>query len=176
MTFAEKIVYQSRTTKFMASTKTIMSNNEDRKRNRPAAADEPLEGSPKARATTTRRSRCMKEHEKVLGSGHLDTNILNDLAGLYLRQGKYDMAGPLYERALATQEKVLKQDHLATALSLNNLAELYIRQHSPTIVSLISLAWLYQSQGKYDKAKVQYGLEHLKTALTLKNLARCRGE
>ena len=39
-------------------------------------------------------------------------------------QGKYDEAGPLYERSLAIREKALGPDHLDVATALNNRAGL----------------------------------------------------
>ena len=45
---------------------------------------------------------------------------LNNLAELYRTQGKYADAEPLYQRALATQEKALGPEHPNVALSLNN--------------------------------------------------------
>ena len=51
---------------------------------------------------------------------------LNNLAQLYETQGRYDEAESLYQRALATRERVLGPDHPRVALSLNNLARLYL--------------------------------------------------
>ena len=39
-------------------------------------------------------------------------------------QGKYDEAKPLYERAIAIDEKALGPDHPGVATDLNNLAGL----------------------------------------------------
>ncbi len=50
---------------------------------------------------------------------------LNNLAGLYHQQGKYNEAEPLYKRSLAIVEKALGHEHPHVATSLNNLAELY---------------------------------------------------
>ena len=52
-------------------------------------------------------------------------NLLNNLATLYVGQGRYAEAEPLYKRALAIYEKALGPDHPDVANSLNNLAELY---------------------------------------------------
>ena len=51
--------------------------------------------------------------------------ILNNLAGLYYRQGKSAEAEPLHKRSLAIREKVLGADHPDVATSLNNLALFY---------------------------------------------------
>jgi tetratricopeptide (TPR) repeat protein len=67
--------------------------------------------------------------EDRLGPEHPDTaTSLNNLAGLYLEQGRYEEAEPLYERALEIRERVLGPEHPDTAMILNNLAELYREQ------------------------------------------------
>ena len=43
---------------------------------------------------------------------------------LLLSQGKFDEAGPLYERSLVIHEKVYGPDHPAVATALNNRAGL----------------------------------------------------
>jgi len=78
--------------------------------------------------------------EKNVGSDHSDVVAsLNNLAALYYTQAKYPPygygeghyahkykeAGPLYERALAINEKALGPDHPDVAKSLFNLAALY---------------------------------------------------
>ena len=46
--------------------------------------------------------RALAIREKQLGPEHPDTaTSLNNLAGLYHAQGKYEQAEPLYQRALA---------------------------------------------------------------------------
>ena len=47
---------------------------------------------------------------------------LNNLAGLYRDQSKYDQAEPLYKRALAIREKVLDANHPDLAISLEEYA------------------------------------------------------
>jgi hypothetical protein len=59
---------------------------------------------------------------------------MNNLAGLYLIQGKYEAAEPVYKETLQLTKKVLGPEHPATLTSMNNLAG------------------LYKSQGKYHKA------------------------
>ena len=49
---------------------------------------------------------------------------LKDLAGLYHAQGKYALAEPLYQRALAMREKALGPEHPDVAQSLENYAAL----------------------------------------------------
>lgn len=62
-----------------------------------------------------------------LGSPGLGTS-LNNLAMIYVRQGRYAEAEPLLKRALAIQEKALGPDHPDVSNSLNNLATLYAGQ------------------------------------------------
>ena len=49
---------------------------------------------------------------------------LNNLAGLYHQQGKYNEAEPLYKRSLAIVEKALGPEHPQVATSLENYADL----------------------------------------------------
>jgi formylglycine-generating enzyme required for sulfatase activity/tetratricopeptide (TPR) repeat protein len=66
--------------------------------------------------------------EKSLGSDHPDVAaLLNNLANLYITQGRIDEAEPLYQRALAIQEKA-PGSHRAVATALGNLAKLYEAQ------------------------------------------------
>jgi len=52
----------------------------------------------------------------------------SNLAGIYLRQGRYAMAQPLYEQALKINQCILGDSHLDTAVATSNLAGLYERQ------------------------------------------------
>ena len=67
----------------------------------------------------------MAIRETALGRDHpaLATS-LNNLAGLYYRQGRYAEAEPLYQRSLAILQKAHGRDHPDVAISLNNLAAL----------------------------------------------------
>ena len=47
---------------------------------------------------------------------------------LLVMQGKYEEAGPLYDRSLAIREKVFGPDHPAVATALNNRAVLLYKQ------------------------------------------------
>src|ERR1700720_3987334 len=71
-------------------------------------------------------------HEKALGPNHTDVGAsLNDLAGLYLSQGRYTEAEPLFKRALAICENALGSDQPELGMSLNYLAGLYLSQGRP---------------------------------------------
>ena len=62
---------------------------------------------------------------KKNGPDHANTaTSLNNLANLYYTQGKYDLAEPLYERALAIYEKALGPDHPDTIQIRENLAQM----------------------------------------------------
>src|SRR5258708_1212199 len=72
----------------------------------------------------------------MLGADHPDTaQSLNNLAGLYHTQGKYEQAEPLFQRALKIHKQVYGKDHPDIASNLNNLAG------------------LYDDHGKYDQAQ-----------------------
>jgi tetratricopeptide (TPR) repeat protein len=105
---------------------------------------------------------------------------LNNLAGLYSSQGKYEEAELLYRSALEMYKWMLGEEHQNVATSLNNLAELYCSQrkyeeaeplyrsalemytrvlgteHPDIAMSLNNLAELYRSQGKYEEAEPLY--------------------
>jgi tetratricopeptide (TPR) repeat protein len=67
---------------------------------------------------------CIGEH--ILGADHPQiTEVLNGLASLFLRQGKYEEAEPLYQRALHIREQALGADHPQVAEVLNGLTTLY---------------------------------------------------
>ncbi|MDB9396941.1 tetratricopeptide repeat protein, partial [Microcystis aeruginosa] len=103
--------------------------------------------------------------KQQLRDNHPDTaQSLNNLAELYLFQGRYSEAEPLLKQSLAIRKQQLGDNHPDTAQSLNNLAG------------------LYQSQGRYSEAeplykealfifKQQLGNNHPDVAQTLNNLA-----
>ena len=73
--------------------------------------------------------------------GPEDTRLatsLNNLGEVYRTQGRYGDAEPLYNRALAINEKALGPDDPKLAASLNNLA------------------LLYDAQGRYEEAEPFY--------------------
>jgi tetratricopeptide (TPR) repeat protein len=94
-----------------------------------------------------------------------EVTLLLNQAGYYLlARGRYREAEPLLQQALRIRERHLGAEHLGTATSLNNLAD------------------LYRAQGKYREAEPLYGralsiheqqlgIEHPNTALSLDNLA-----
>ena len=67
--------------------------------------------------------------EKVLGPEHPSTaTALSNLGLLYLRQGLYEKAEPLYLRALAISEQALGSENEESGSILNNIGMLYIQQ------------------------------------------------
>ncbi|MDE5123632.1 MAG: tetratricopeptide repeat protein, partial [Trichodesmium sp. St19_bin1] len=105
---------------------------------------------------------------------------LNNLAGLYHEQGKYEAAEPLFLQAIDLSKIALPENHPERAKYLNNLALLYYSQgkyeaaeqlylqaieiekialpeNYPFIATnLNNLALLYKSQGKYEAAEQLY--------------------
>ena len=105
---------------------------------------------------------------------------LNNLAGLYCFQGRYEQAEPLFVQALELRQRLLGENHPHVATSLNNLAGLYCFQgryeqaeplyeqalelhkrllgedHPDVAQSLNNLAGLYESQGRYTEAESLY--------------------
>lgn len=100
-----------------------------------------------------------------MGSTHpYVAGTLNNLANLYLDQGKYDEAETLYQQALGIREKRLEANHPETAQSLYDLGR------------------LYDIQGQYAKAEPLYlsvltireqqlGLQHPETAKIVESYA-----
>jgi tetratricopeptide (TPR) repeat protein len=106
---------------------------------------------------------------------------LGNMAGLLMRQGKYEEALPLYERSLRISEKALGPEHPSVAARLcHNMAGLLERQgkydealplyerslrisekalgpeHPDVATTLGGMASLLESQGKYDEALPLY--------------------
>ena len=122
----------------------------------------------------------LREAEKFGEQDPRFATSLNNLALLYMEQGKYVEAEPLYQRSLAIWEKALGPQHPDVATSNNNLAELYrtrgnyaqaeplykrslaIREkvlgpeHPNVASSLNNLALLYDNQSKYAEAEPLY--------------------
>jgi tetratricopeptide (TPR) repeat protein len=136
--------------------------------------------------------RQLDERERTLGDEHPDTlNSINELAGLYADQGRYDEAEPLYLRALEAKERTFGEEHPFTLVSRGNLAVLYKKQgrydeaeplflralearertlgmeHPSTLSSVGNLAGLYTIQGRYDAAEPLILRELKATARTL---------
>jgi tetratricopeptide (TPR) repeat protein len=118
------------------------------------------------------------EVKQRLGEEHLDIALsMAHLATLYLSQGKYEEAKPLYISTLEMYKRLLGEEHPYVATSQNNLAllyralgeyekaeplfcsalEMYKRllgeEHLDVALSLGNLSLLYESQGKYKEAE-----------------------
>jgi tetratricopeptide (TPR) repeat protein len=67
--------------------------------------------------------------EKSLGPDHPDVGFsLNNLALVYMRQGRFTEAEPVFRRSLAIFEKALGAEHPNVGKALGNLAALYQSQ------------------------------------------------
>jgi tetratricopeptide (TPR) repeat protein len=70
--------------------------------------------------------RALAIRETALGANHPDVGqTLNNLALVYLDQGKYSEAEELFKRALAIRETALGANHRDVGATLNNLALVY---------------------------------------------------
>ena len=124
--------------------------------------------------------KALKRVENDFGDKHPRTAAtLEYLAGFYLRQHKYELAEPLYLRALAIH-KCLVSSYRSRANIMHGLADLYWSQgkledaqacceqalafrerhlgtnHPYTARSLSALARLLQNQGKYEQVESLY--------------------
>ena len=64
-----------------------------------------------------------------MGEEHPDTAIsFNNLANLYVREGRYNDAEKLYRKCLEVIKRVLGEEHPNTVLIYNNLAKVCVRQ------------------------------------------------
>jgi tetratricopeptide (TPR) repeat protein len=89
--------------------------------------------------------------ETAFGVDHPSVAIgLNNLAQLYLAQGKYAEAEPLQLRDLAISEASLGKDHPDVAISLNNLARLYEVQGNYTAAEPLYLRSLAICKNVFD--------------------------
>ena len=103
--------------------------------------------------------------------------MVNNLAYLYMKLGKYDQALPLFTNCLAMREEVLGKKHPDTLLSIRYLAELYkymgryydalplYQKYSSLLIKIFGykhpycleikneIALLYNKIGEYDKAQ-----------------------
>jgi tetratricopeptide (TPR) repeat protein len=103
-------------------------------------------------------------HQAVLREDRMMANLYAGLSYRLNAMGDYAGARPLYERALAIQEKALGASHPDTATSLNNLAGL-----------LYTMGDYAEAQPLYERALAIYeqelGVNHPDTARSLNNLA-----
>ncbi|PID48664.1 MAG: hypothetical protein CR991_10580, partial [Proteobacteria bacterium] len=87
-----------------------------------------------------------------------------NLAALYYLMGEYTQALPLCESALATQERVLGQEHPDVAQTLNNLGIVYLGMDQYNE----SAAYLKRALSIYE---LKLGAEHPDTQNTKRSLA-----
>jgi tetratricopeptide (TPR) repeat protein len=73
--------------------------------------------------------RSLESRKRVLGEGHPDTlTSMNNLAGTYMRQGRWDAAEKLQVEVMEKSKEALREGHPDTLGSMNNLAATYLRQ------------------------------------------------
>jgi tetratricopeptide (TPR) repeat protein len=101
-------------------------------RARDLAAQIPLDADPYALAlkaiAESRYVDAVSWYRKALSLRPADPGLLNGMASALMHAGDYVAAEPLYQQALAIQEKALGADHPDMATSLDNLAALYRRE------------------------------------------------
>ncbi len=109
--------------------------------------------------------RALEIREKLRRSNHPDIAVtLVNMAGLYMVQGQYEEAKPLYKRALGIIRRLQGRDHLDAATIQNSLAELYRAQGS------------YKTASKYYKRALairekQLGPDHPEVIAIRKDMA-----
>ena len=97
--------------------------------------------------------RALAIQEKTLGPDHPEVAAsLNNLAQLYVLQGRYAEAEALFKRSLAIRERSLGPDNPDVAASLNNLAHLYRAQGRNTEAEPLEKRAQAQAQQKFETA------------------------
>lgn len=104
-------------------------------------------------------------YKEVLGEESSDTALCyNNLASVYVRDGRYEEAERTYKKGLAIQEKILGEDNFYTTSSYNNLAYVYRVQGN-----------LEEAKRLYEKSlkirEQMYGNRHMETARCYDGLA-----
>jgi hypothetical protein len=67
--------------------------------------------------------RSLESRKRVLGEGHPDTlTSMNNLAGTYMRQGRWDEAEKLQVEVMKKSKEALREGHPSTLMSMGNLA------------------------------------------------------
>ena len=103
--------------------------------------------------------------KRLLGEQHPDVaTSLNNLAFLYLSQGRYADAEPLFRQALEMRKHLLSEQHPDVATSLHNIAGFYERQKRYAEAELLSRQAL-------EMRKRLLGEQHPDVATSLNNLA-----
>ncbi|MEM9660468.1 MAG: tetratricopeptide repeat protein, partial [Planctomycetota bacterium] len=125
--------------------------------------------------------RCLEIRQRELGTDDASVaDAMSDLAFLYVMQGRYSEAEPLYRRSMAIREARLGQQHDAFADSLSTLGALYRSQsrfaeaeplmkrslsvyeqrlgpdHPDVGTALLNLGSLYYDLERYEEAESLY--------------------
>jgi non-specific serine/threonine protein kinase/serine/threonine-protein kinase len=123
-------------------------------------------------------ARALDLRRRVLGeqdANHLTS--MSDMAGLYVKEAKYEQAGRLFTKSLEISRRVLGEEHPQTLTIMSGLGRLYTlqgkhaeaeplyikvldvrrrvigEQHQDTLESMDALASLYWRQGRYAQAE-----------------------
>jgi eukaryotic-like serine/threonine-protein kinase len=122
--------------------------------------------------------RVLELRRKVLGDENPDTlSTINDLAVLYLRQGRFAESESLQAKVVEARRRLLGEENPVTLYDEGNLAYLYMNQgrfeqaeqllikilpaqrrvigeqHVDTLFTMSNLALLYRAEGKYAQAE-----------------------
>jgi len=104
--------------------------------------------------------RALATWEPLFGEQHHTAHVLNNLADLHRKLGRYDQALELHQRALAIREATLGPGHPDTGMSLYNVALVYYEFGRFTDARLLLLRVL-------GIEEATTGPEHPETAVTL---------
>ncbi|MCZ6835773.1 MAG: tetratricopeptide repeat protein, partial [Planctomycetota bacterium] len=123
----------------------------------------------------------LETRKRALGDEHPNTLVsMFNLALLYVDQGRYDEAEPLFVKSLETEKRNLGDEHRDTLSIMNDLAYLYMNlgrydeaeplyietmeirkrvmgdEHRDTLGSITNLGYLYLSMNRFDDARAMF--------------------
>ena len=111
---------------------------------------------------------CLQKRKATLGDVHPHTlSSINNVAGLYYYQEKYNAAEPFFVECLEKQKSTLGADHPRTLNSIGNLALLYFKQGKYNAVLPLIVECL-------EKNKATLGPDHPDTLMSIAWLSRVR--
>ena len=107
---------------------------------------------------------------KKLGDDHPDVAMTyNNMAIVYKKQGKYEEALAMYEKALSIKLKKLGDDHPSVAMTFENIGLLYDEKLNKYKEALD----FYQKALKIRKAKLETNTQRPKT---MRFIAMCEAQ
>ena len=108
-----------------------------------------------------------EHHSKTDSTSNIRVSVLmTSIAGLLKEQGKYTESKPLYEKSLADKILLLGNKHPVVAISMSNLADLYLRMYEPELALP-----LYRDALKI--MELEHGRNHPLVATIVSALASC---